>query len=249
VLSDVAAQITGSVGLGGSANIGEECAMFEAIHGSAPKIAGQNSANPSGLLQAAVMMLRHIGQSDVAESIQNAWLKTIEDGIHTNDIFKEGTSKEEVGTKEFAKAVIANLGNTPAILKAVSYANSTALNLPIYKRRPAAKKELVGVDVFVHWAGNNPDELAERIQQLDKDQVKLSMITNRGIKVYPEGFKETFCTDHWRCRFKPDEGHVITKNHIVELLTNANRKNIDIIKTENLYAFDGVAGYSLGQGQ
>jgi isocitrate dehydrogenase len=82
VLSDVAAQIAGSVGLAGSANIGETCAMFEAIHGSAPRIAGQNIANPSGLLQGAVMMLNHIGQGDVAARVNNAWLKTIEDGIH-----------------------------------------------------------------------------------------------------------------------------------------------------------------------
>jgi isocitrate dehydrogenase len=120
VLSDVAAQITGSVGLAGSANIGEECSMFEAIHGSAPRRAGQNLANPSGLLQGAIMMLNHIGQTGVAEKVQNAWLKTLEDGTHTYDIFKEGISKQKVGTREFAKAVIANLGNKPSILKPVS---------------------------------------------------------------------------------------------------------------------------------
>jgi len=110
VLSDVAAQIAGSVGLAGSANIGEECAMFEAIHGSAPRRAGQNVANPSGLLQGAIMMLNHIGQNHLAEKIQNAWLKTIEDGIHTYDIYQEGISKKKVGTREFAQAVIENLG-------------------------------------------------------------------------------------------------------------------------------------------
>jgi isocitrate dehydrogenase len=198
VLSDVAAQITGSVGLAGSANIGEECSMFEAIHGSAPRRAGQNAANPSGLLQGAVMMLNHIGQTDVAEKVQNAWLKTLEDGIHTYDIFKEGISKQKVGTKEFAQAVISNLGQKPAILKSVSYANSSSLNLPKYKRKPAAKKELVGVDIFVHWAGTNPNELAEKIQKIESNVIKLSMITNRGIKVWPNGFEETFCTDHWR---------------------------------------------------
>ncbi len=249
VLSDVAAQITGSVGLAGSANIGEECAMFEAIHGSAPRRAGQNSANPSGLLQGAVMMLNHIGQTSVAEKIQNAWLKTIEDGIHTNDIFKKGISKEVVGTKEFAEAVVSNLGNRPTLLKAASYANSGALNLPKYQRRASAKKELAGVDLFVHWSGSNPDGLAGIIRQLENDEVKLSMITNRGIKVYPEGFEETFCTDHWRCRFKPTNHNKIMKEDIVELLANALVFNIDIIKTENLYDFDGIASYSLGQGQ
>jgi isocitrate dehydrogenase len=249
ILSDVAAQITGSVGLAGSANIGEECAMFEAIHGSAPMIAGQNIANPSGLLQGAIMMLNHIGQTDVAEKVQNAWLKTLEDGTHTFDVYKEGSSKRKVSTDEFAKAVIANLGSKPTLLTPVSYANSAALNLPKYKRKAAAEKTLAGVDLFVHWAGENPNEIAEKAKKLETESVELTMITNRGIKVWPEGFRETFCTDHWRCRFKPTEGHEITKADIIALLTKAMDENIDTIKTENLYSFNGKPAYSLGQGQ
>ena len=249
VLSDIAAQITGSVGLAGSANIGEECSMFEAIHGSAPRRSGQNVANPSGLLQGAIMMLNHIGQTETAEKVQNAWLKTLEDGIHTYDIFKDGISKQKVGTKEFAKAVIANIGSKPSVLKPVSYANNSALNLPKYKRKAAAKKELVGVDVFVHWNGTDPNELAEKVKKIESNGIKLTMITNRGIKVWPDGFKETFCTDHWRCRFKPTENFLINKSNIIELLKNTLNENIDAIKTENLYSFDGKAGYSLGQGQ
>ena len=249
VLSDVAAQITGSVGLAGSANIGEECSMFEAIHGSAPRRAGQNAANPSGLLQGAVMMLNHIGQSDIAEKVQNAWLKTLEDGTHTYDIFKDGTSKQMVGTKEFAQAVIANLGNKPSVLKPVSYANNSALHLPKYNRKPSGHKELQGVDVFVHWPGSNPNELAEKVKKMESFGIKLSMITNRGIKVWPDGFTETFCTDHWRCRFKASEGLAMPKATIAQLLNKASEENIDTIKTENLYSFDGKASYSLGQGQ
>ena len=249
VLSDVAAQIAGSVGLAGSANIGEECAMFEAIHGSAPRRAGQNMANPSGLLQGAIQMLTHIGQTEVAEKVQNAWLKTIEDGIHTYDIYKEGVSKEKVGTREFAEAVIRNLGQQPQLLKAVHYAGNTQLNLPKYQRKAPRNKELVGVDLFVHWNGSDANELAGMVSKLNTADVQLNMITNRGIKVYPDGFPETFCTDHWRCRFKPLEGKAINKADIVRLLTVAQEQNIDVIKTENLYAFDGKAAYSLGQGQ
>jgi isocitrate dehydrogenase len=249
VLSDIAAQIAGSVGLAGSANIGEECAMFEAIHGSAPRRAGQNLANPSGLLEGAVMMLNHIGQTEVAENVQNAWLKTIEDGVHTYDIYKEGISKQKVGTKEFAQAVIANLGKKPSLLKEVSYAKETALNLPKYVKKPAAKKELVGVDVFVHWNGTSPNELADTVQKLNSSAAKLSMITNRGIKVWPDGFSETFCTNHWRCRFKPTNGNALTKGDIIQLLSSAVDNGIDSIKTENLYEFDGKPGFSLGQGQ
>lgn len=249
VLSDVAAQIAGSVGLAGSANIGEECAMFEAIHGSAPRRANQNLANPSGLLQGAIMMLNHIGQTDVAEKVQNAWLKTLEDGIHTYDIFKEGTSKQKVGTKEFAHAIIKNIGQKPQTLKAVSYAKGKALSLPKYVRKEAAKKDLLGVDLFVHWAGTEPNQLADKIKTIENNGIKLSMITNRGIKVWPDGFKETFCTDHWRCRFKSTEHSGITKDNIIELLKNSLNENIDVIKTENLYSFNGKPAFSLGQGQ
>lgn len=249
VLSDVAAQITGSVGLAGSSNIGEECAMFEAIHGSAPRIAGQNKANPSGLLQGAILMLTHIGQTEVAEKIQNAWLKTIEEGIHTYDIYKEGTSKQKLGTQEFADAVIANLNQKPTLLKAVHYDKNAVLHLPKYQKKAPAKKELLGVDVFVHWNGTDANELATLVKQIESSDMKLSMITNRGIKVWPEGFKETFCTDHWRCRFKSTHQRPVTKENIIELLQNAITYQIDTIKTENLYAFDGKEAFSLGQGQ
>ncbi|AYQ34233.1 NADP-dependent isocitrate dehydrogenase [Runella sp. SP2] len=249
VLSDVAAQIAGSVGLAGSANIGEECAMFEAIHGSAPRRAGQNMANPSGLLQGAVLMLNHLGQTDVAEKVQNAWLKTIEEGIHTYDIYKEGVSKQKVGTKEFAEAVIKNLGEKPSQLNAVSYSADTSFNLPKYQRKAPKKKELLGVDLFVHWDGESADELAAMVQKINTSDAALSMITNRGIKVWPEGFPETFCTDHWRCRFKPVGTTELDKQQIVGLLEAASEHNIDIIKTENLYAFDGIPAFSLGQGQ
>lgn len=249
VLSDVAAQIAGSVGLAGSANIGETCAMFEAIHGSAPRRAGQNLANPTGLLQGAIMMLNHIGETRIASKIQNAWLKTIEDGIHTYDIFKDGVSKEKVGTNEFADAIISNLGKLPSEFKIADFQESEGMYLPKYQRKTPKQKSLVGVDLFVHWPGEDPEELAKKINQINTSEIELSMITNRGIKVWPEGFSETFCTDHWRCRFKSNSQSEITKKEIIELLTSASQKNIDVIKTENLYHFDGKQGYSLGQGQ
>ena len=248
VLSDVAAQIAGSVGLAGSANIGEECAMFEAIHGSAPRRAGQNMANPSGLLQGAIMMLNHIGQTAVAAKVQNAWLKTMEDGIHTYDVYKEGVSTKKVGTKEFAQAVIDNLGQMPTQLKSVQYTKEGSLQLPKYQRKKAAEKTLVGVDVFVHWAGDNPDELSAKIQKINTQEVALSMITNRGIKVWPEGFRETFCTDHWRCRFV-GRGTACDYAEILALMNRIHEAGLKIIKTENLYDFDGSPGYSLAQGQ
>jgi isocitrate dehydrogenase len=249
ILSDVAAQITGSVGLAGSANIGEECSMFEAIHGSAPLIAGQNIANPSGLIHGAVMMLNHIGQTAVAEKIMNAWLKTLEDGLHTFDIYTEGLSKQKLGTIEFAEAVVSNLGATPTLLKAVEYSNNKALKLPKYKRKDAATKELVGVDLFLHWRGEDPNELASIVQKIENNKAKLSMITNRGIKVWPNGFEETFCTDHWRCRFTSENNLGLNNTDVIELLSKCIDQKIDVVKTENLYKFNGQIAFSLGQGQ
>lgn len=249
VVSDIAAQITGSVGLAGSANIGQEVAMFEAIHGSAPDISGKGIANPSGLLQGAIQMLTHIGQNQVAEKIQNAWLRTIEDGLHTGDIYNEAISNQKLSTEEFTAAVIARLGQKPEKLSAANYGQGGAIHLKPYKAAAPKSKKLVGTDIFVHWSGRNAQELGEKLEALNNDKVALSMITNRGVKVYPGGFPETFCTDHWRCRYKSEGEVAIEKSEIIALLQRALDHNIDVIKTENLYWFDEQRAYSLGQGQ
>jgi isocitrate dehydrogenase len=246
ILSDVAAQIAGSVGLAGSANIGDLCAMFEAIHGSAPRRAGQNLANPSGLLNGALLMLVHIDQPEAAERIHNAWLKTLEDGIHTYDIFQEGVSKQKVGTKEFAQAVVARLGQKPTTLKTVSYKHAPKQTVAnTLKQRTRAKKELVGVDVFVDWPERNAKAFGQKIAALSDDGLKLTAINNRGVKVYPGGFDETFCSDHWRCRFtSPGENKPITHEQILGLLKRFDQSKLDFIKTEHLYTFDGEKGFT-----
>ena len=249
IISDIAAQIAGSVGLAGSSNIGDGFAMFEAIHGSAPTIAGQDIANPSGLIQGAVLMLLHIGETESAEMIQNAWLKTLEDGIHTADIYKAEVSSKKVGTHEFAQAVIERLGQEPHQLKAVKYKKTAGIQIKPYQKRVEAKKELIGVDIFVCWNGTNANEIGEKVSPLTHKNIELSMISNRGIKVWPNGFDETFCTDHWRCRYKSLDGSTISQGDIIALLTLFNQHQIEVIKTENLYTFDGKIGFSLGQGQ
>jgi len=249
ILSDVEAQITGSVGMAGSANIGQECAMFEAIHGSAPDIAGKNIANPSGLIQASVMMLNHIGQSDIGSLIHNAWLKTIEEGVHTGDIYKEDISTKCVSTHDFADAVIKNLEQKPRYLQSVEYSSNLTISIPPYVRSAPKDKELVGCDIFVHWSGSNPKELALQLQKIEFEGMRLEMITNRGIIVWPSGFEETFCTDHWRCRFMKVGDFYFSHATIVALLSHASDLQIDTIKTENLYYIDSRPAFSLGQGQ
>ncbi|MCS7076451.1 MAG: NADP-dependent isocitrate dehydrogenase [Bacteroidia bacterium] len=247
ILSDVAAQIAGSVGLAGSANIGEEVAMFEAIHGSAPRRAGQNVANPSGLLLAAVQMLVHIGQGDIAEKVHNAWLKTIEDGIHTYDIYKEGTSTQKVGTKEFADAVIERLGQKPNKLKPVNYANAKKTIEVKLKPTQPVTMETIGVDIFLHHNDRDANKLGQALENIKVGDLHLTMITNRGVKVYPNGLPETFCTDHWRCRFKGN-GTKLSYQDIIELQQKITDAGYHIIKTENLCTINGVEVFSAGQG-
>ncbi len=249
ILSDVAAQIAGSVGLAGSANIGSEIAMFEAIHGSAPRRAGQNVANPSGLLLGAVQMLVHIGQGVPASLVHNAWLRTIEDGVHTYDIYDPAVSTAKVGTAEFADAVIARLGETPRTLKAVTYPSSSEQITVRLPQRARARKELVGIDVFVDWV-QPVEALAKALEANAGGDLELVMITNRGQKVYPGGVPETFCVDHWRCRFQAHQpGDPVTYPQVIDLLARLAGSGLAFIKTEGLFTFDGEAGFSLGQGQ
>ncbi len=275
IISDIVAQIAGSVGLAGSSNIGLGGALFEAIHGSAPDIAGQDVANPSGLLQGAVLLLRHIGQHAVADRLEAAWLRTLEDGLHTADIYRAGQSTEKVGTRAFADAVIARLGQQPAYLGRPAAAGAAAAAptaaptaaaaaVPAVPRPAAAtaataaiEQVLVGCDVFLRWWDGRPDALGQRLAALTGEGLQLKLITNRGVKVYPDGHPETTCTDHWRCRFVAAGTDTKTTTDFLpvtfgallrlqQVLTDAG---LQVIKTENLYLFDGQRGFSLGQGE
>lgn len=250
IISDIAAEVAGSVGLAGSANIGSHGAMFEAIHGSAPDIAGSGSANPSGLLHAGILMLLHLNQHEAASRIHNALLATIEDGIHTRDIYREGLSRKLATTDEFADAIIQRLGVMPSRFAPKDYPPSRPVAAPPKPVRGSSEhKELKGIDVFVQWDGHNPDHLAQVLMAATDSCLKLEMITNRGVKVWPNGLPETFHSDHWRCRFTGVTGRPVTRSTIVNQLQKLAAEKVDFIKTEHLYTFDGVPGYSLGQGQ
>lgn len=256
ILSDVAAEVAGSIGLAPSANIGHGAAMFEAVHGSAPDIAGRDLANPSGLLLSAVMMLVHMGRHAPATTIHNAWLRTLEDGIRTADM-KAPDAHANVGTSGFADAVIARLGERPHRLSAAAYAPAdhsmpkgpTASHAPRQSAGSAAKT-LDGIDLFLHWdePGRSPAALADRIHRIGGPDFELELITNRGVKVHPNGHPGTLCSDHWRCRFRAPPGTAVRRESIPGLLMHAAQAGLDVVKTENLYRFDGTPGYSLAQG-
>lgn len=249
IASDIVAQIAGSVGIAGSANIGDHAAMFEAIHGSAPRRAGQNLANPSGLLHGAIMMLNHIGQHEVAERIHNAWIRTLEDGIYTYDIAKDRPS---VGTKEFAQAVAERLGQEPQEMEPVRYTapkQVKAAEKPIEVSRPEVKRDLKGVDVFLYNTTLNPEQLGKQLEEIAGPEFVLEMISNRGILVYPGGFPETFCSDQWWCRFMGTDNANVTQEDIRALLGRIETAGLEWVRLENLYEFDGKPAYSLSQGQ
>lgn len=248
ILSDIAAQVSGSIGLAGSANIGEDAAMFEAVHGSAPDIAGRGVANPSGLLNGAIQMLVHLGLGSYAETIKNAWLCTLEDGIHTADVYRVGLSEKQATTEAFTDAIIARLGQKPDQMEAASYQNHP---ITVTRRTFAPeRKELVGVDVFLDWdkEGRNPQVLGKQLETLDVEGLPFTMLSNRGVGVYPEGLPETFCTDHWRARFLNNDANV-TFGQVLALLQKVHAAGLEVIKTEHLYTFDGNLGFSLGQGE
>jgi isocitrate dehydrogenase len=245
ILSDVAAQISGSVGLAGSANIGDRGAMFEAIHGSAPRRAGQNMANPSALLLASVMMLVYLGEHEIAERVHNGWLRAIESGIHTYDVFKQGISKEKVGTQEFAQAIVKCLGQKPTHLPVANYQGSKKFATLQPQHFPhAVKRDLVGVDVFL-CAKEMAPEFLKHATAHAWHPLSLHMISNRGVRVWPEGQPETFCVDQWRMRFmNKEKGKGVSKEEVLKTLYALEEKGYDIVSTENLYHFDGAPAFS-----
>ncbi len=253
ILSDVAAQIAGSVGLAGSANVGNHVAMFEAIHGSAPDIAGKKIANPSGLLNGAIQMLIHINQPESATLIENAWLKTIEDGIHTADIYSLERSKQKVNTDEFADAVIQRLGQKPTHFKPVQYQQNIQAKIECYGqiKKSSVKKELVGVDIFIDNADLSPEQLGTKLANI-KSPLKFIVVTSRGLKIWPNSMIDAPDAQHCCCRFQSSTDlkalTVIPHQDIIALLQQMDDLGLDVIKTENLYSFDGKLGFSMAQG-
>ena len=243
ILSDVTAQISGSVGMAGAANVGDEYAMFEAIHGSAPRRAGQNMANPSGLLQGTLLMLDHIGLSNIGQKIRNAWLKTLEDGLHTYDIYKEDISKKKMGTKEFSQAIMDRLGEEPSKLKQalppVSSQKST-VSIPPQKKQ---KKELVGVDVYIEHNQGDIKEVVNAVKNSGSG-LELKSIYSRGICIWPDQASHVVLSELLCLRFMQSGSH-LTGTQVVELLSKLQKQGITACKTQNLYLYDGEKGFSL----
>ncbi|MDX2083513.1 MAG: NADP-dependent isocitrate dehydrogenase [Rickettsiales bacterium] len=269
IISDVVAETSGSVGLAGSANIGQDYAMFEAIHGSAPDIADKNIANPSGLINAAIMMLVHLGQNQTANLIRNALYKTIEDGIHTADIFNSNNSKKKVGTKEFTQEIIARIGQKPSQLKIAEFSaddKKTVISNEKSTKNSSvkiSKKSLIGFDLFIDWQEDFKDLLA-LLKNMESEKLEVKMISAKGLLLWPlldQHLMPNYCKGLTVLRFigkgitGKNSSDIINPNQaishqdIIEMLSIMSDKKFDFVKYEGLYLFDGLPGYSSGQGE
>lgn len=244
ILSDIVAQTSGSVGLAGSSNIGNEYAMFEAVHGSAPDIAGKNIANPSGLLNAAVQMLIYTGQASTGKLIYDAWLTTLEDGIHTADLYNKKISKKKANTTEFAQAIMDNLGKKPKILSEL-IAGEDVNDKVIHKVQSDYTmdykvKELVGSDVTIAW--NQAKTLEQIVILFTSCKLQVVSIYAKGLAIWPG---DSQCiSDQITCRFFiVDEKHTITNGDVNDILLKCEENNLDVIKMEKLYVYDKKVGF------
>ncbi len=247
IVSDIAAEVSGSVGLAGSSNIGPTCAMFEAVHGSAPDIAGKGIANPSGLLNGAVMMLDYIGQGKVGALIQNAWLKTLEDGVHTADIYTKGKSKVKASTSDFTDAVINNLGKSPSHLPAKTPASAERIKIDLAPEDKISQ-QLVGADIYIDAHAMTIAETAAIMENLHP-HLQLYTISLKGLKVWPNATATAKADEYTCCRYIGYKDKGVTQDDIIELLSKATAKKVAISTVQNLYNYGGNAGYSMAQGE
>jgi isocitrate dehydrogenase len=248
ILSDLAAGLVGGLGVAPSANLGDQAAMFEAVHGSAPQIAGKGLANPTALLLSAVMMLRHIGDFPTARKIEHALYVTLEEGKDlTGDIAPAG---EGVGTAAFVDRVIANLGRESAAVPDRAYRPIAMKRWPdITWYKAAATRELAGVDVFVE-SERDPRAIGITLQAAAEGSAfTLQTISSRGAQVWPAAGGNTFLVDHFRARFlfkDAPKGNGIAE--ITDLLQRIGRQH-NWMHIEKLQRFDGADAFSKAQGE
>ncbi|MEM1329029.1 MAG: isocitrate/isopropylmalate family dehydrogenase [Planctomycetota bacterium] len=258
IVSDLAAGLVGGLGFAPSANIGDQISIFEAVHGTAPDIAGKNMANPTSLILSGLMMLRHVGLMKTAATIENALIATLEDGVHTGDFGSKDIPVS--GTTEFARAITERLGKTPSSREAVGAGTEDA---PAYKtpERPRFNKlhqtfettrsVFVGCDIYLDTI-QNPQELASNLERLvAPTPFKLTMMSNRGTQVWPSGSVYTEIVDYYRVRFELRDMHMsasLGQSPIIRLLDRVAEKFF-VTDFQPLKHFDGSPGYSLAQGQ
>ena len=258
IVSDLCAGLVGGLGFAPSANIGKHISIFEAVHGTAPDIAGKGIANPTSIILSGLMMLRHIHLGREAAVIENALLATLESGVHTGDFGDKGLAA--LGTKEFTQTIINNLGSQPKTVAAAAVPAQTPAKLD---RPPKPQTQLlirtfknvvtqvVGCDIYLDSIAQ-PIAIAEEMQKIAQETpFKLTIISNRGTQVWPTGSVYTECVDYYRVRFEikdPALAGSIGQSRTVALMDRIAEK-FTVCSYELLRTFDGIKGYSLAQGQ
>lgn len=252
IISDIVAEVSGSVGLAGSGNIGSQYAMFEAIHGSAPSMEHKDMANPSGLLSGAIMMLSHIGQGSVATKIQNAFLKTIEDGFATKDFYQDRSSTKLLNTKDFGKAIIDNLKHKPKqfiseIFADFPFSNTISSENTNVTNNVVQSQSLHGCDFYI-VCNQISHKFYEEISKISHNNIKFQMMSFRGM-FYDDKTSsvKNQIVDYWRCRFLSNSS--VTQNEIFELAQKITNQGFGIASTFSLYNYGDEKGYTLAQGE
>ncbi len=252
IVSDLCAGLVGGLGFAPSANIGDHICIFEAVHGTAPDIAGKNLANPTALLLSGLTMLRHLGQMEHAARIENALLYTLESGVHTGDFGDR--SVPAVSTTEFAAAVIGNLDKKPS-----RGAKPVLPNMPVtptsfrLERNPMLvsaemkEEEIIGVDMFIESA-EQPAEIAKKCQRHAGVKFKLINISNRGTQVWPTGSVYTNLVNQYNVRFESLDDEPLNQQDVIGLYVSLSG-NFKICSLELLNRWGNTKAYSLAQGQ
>ncbi len=254
IISDLCAGLVGGLGFAPSTNIGDNISIFEAVHGTAPDIAGKNIANPTSLLLSGIMMLRHLSMNEYADKIENALLYTLEQGVHTGDFGDKNIPTSD--TTQFANAIIKNLGKNPVVKPQRKASNEVnKFHLPekpkelIVRYSPKPVESVVGIDLFVEHT-SQPQTLADTIQSFLPEGLTISTITNRGTQVWPSGSIFTECVNQFCVRIERNEKYQgeLTRKYLMNLASKI-AENTEVSSTEVLLQIDGKKMFSLAQGQ
>jgi isocitrate dehydrogenase len=246
ILSDLTSGLIGGLGFAPGANLGDDIAIFEAVHGSAPKYAGKNVINPSAVLLSGTMMLRHLDEFAAAQAIENALMVTLEEGVYTRDVSQSGC----VSTTEFTDRIIQNLGKRSDRWRARDHKALAVRPLDAARDyvRPKSRRT-IGADVFIE-SGAAPEEIGKSLEALAEGHVlRLKMISNRGTKVYPTTGGMTDCVDHWRCRFVLRDGKAQLGDQALMDLIGRIAGKYRWMHVEKLEEIDGEAGFTRAQGE
>lgn len=252
IVSDLCAGLVGGLGFAPSANIGDHICIFEAVHGTAPDIAGKNIANPTALLLSGISMLRHLGMMEPAAKIENALLYTLEVGIHTGDFGDK--NKPSVNTTQFAQAIIDHFGKKPSKgakpelqnMKATQTAFKLDKN-PMLVSKEMQEDKIVGVDMFIE-SSEQPMEIAQKCERHAGVKFKLINLSNRGTQVWPTGSVFTNLVNQYNVRFESLDGTPLQQQDIIGLYVSLSG-NFKVCSLELLNAWGDQRAYSLAQGQ